>query len=105
MAARPLMTHNRTVSSRAHCCGLAEKRSDYVMRAGASQTKKKSLTVRPRGEGRRKSGQEDVKTISQTGFTLLPEKKQPVKLDWDDRRATVGVRARQPVMLYRQRPY
>jgi hypothetical protein len=44
----------------------------------------------------------DLKTV--TGFALSPEKKQPVKLEWDDRRATVAMRARQPVMLYRQRP-
>jgi hypothetical protein len=44
----------------------------------------------------------DLKTV--TGFALSPEKKQPVKLEWDDRRATVVMRARQPVMLYRQRP-
>jgi len=37
-----------------------------------------------------------------TGIALSSEKKETVKLEWDNRRVTVAMRARQPVMLYRQ---
>lgn len=43
----------------------------------------------------------DLKTV--TGFALSAEKKEAVKLEWDGRRVTVAMHARQPVMLYRQR--
>jgi hypothetical protein len=42
----------------------------------------------------------DVKAVN--GFALSVEKKAPVKLEWDGRRVTVAMRARRPVMLYRQ---
>lgn len=41
----------------------------------------------------------DVKTV--TGFALSDRREQ-VRLEWDGRRVTVGMRARQPVMLYSQ---
>ena len=41
----------------------------------------------------------DVKLVK--GFTLSPEKKEPVKLEWNGRRVSVAMQARQPVMLYR----
>ena len=43
----------------------------------------------------------DTKAV--TGFALSREKQEPVKLEWDDRRVTVAMHARQPVMLSRQR--
>jgi len=43
----------------------------------------------------------DVKAV--TAWALFTEKKSPVDLKWDGRKVTVAMRARQPVMLYRQR--
>jgi len=39
-----------------------------------------------------------------TGFALSSGKKETVKLEWDHRRVTVAMRARQPVILYREKP-
>ena len=44
----------------------------------------------------------DAKLV--TGFALSPEKKEPVKLEWDGRRVSVAMQARLPVMLYRHNP-
>jgi len=41
----------------------------------------------------------DAKAV--TGFALSAEKREPVKLEWDGRRAMVTMHARQPVMLYK----
>jgi hypothetical protein len=43
----------------------------------------------------------NIKSV--TGFALSPEKKEPLKLEWNGRTVEVAMRARQPVMLCRQR--
>jgi len=43
----------------------------------------------------------DIRSV--TGFALSPDKKEPLKLEWDGRKVKVAMRARQPVMLCRHK--